>query len=61
MAVVGHTVTSPDRNDNQVMLKICASFVDCRSEINNTPVDNAKDIDIVMPIENLIKCIDSYS
>lgn len=43
------------------MLKICVSFVDCRSEINITPVDNAKDIDVVMPIENLIKWIYSYS
>ena len=44
------------KNDNKkVIIKICAVFTDCISEINNTQVDNAKDIDVVMPIYNLIK------
>ena len=30
--------------------KNCAPFTNCISEINNTQVDNAKDIDIVMPM-----------
>ena len=30
------------------------------SEINNTQVDNAKDTDIVMPMENVIKYSDNY-
>ena len=29
--------------------------------MNNTQVDNAKDIDIVMPMNNLIKYSDNYS
>ena len=36
-------------------------YSDCISEINNTEVDNAKEIDAVMPVYNLIECIDSYS
>ena len=31
------------------------------SEINNTQVDNAKDIDIVMPMNHLIEYSDNYS
>ena len=30
-------------------------------DINNTQIDNAKDIDIVMPMYNLIECRDNYS
>ena len=31
------------------------------SEINNTQIDNAKDVDIVMPLYNLIEYSDNYS
>ena len=31
------------------------------SEINNAQVDNAKDIDIVIPIYNLVEFSDNYS
>ena len=31
------------------------------SEINNTQINNAKDIDVVMPIYNLIEYSDDYS
>ena len=31
------------------------------SEINNTQVDNAKDLDIVRPMYNLIEYSDNYS
>ena len=31
------------------IFKNCAPFTNCISEINNTKIDNAKDIDIVMP------------
>ena len=39
----------------------CVLFINCISEINNTQIDNAKDIDIVMPMYNLIEYSDSYS
>ena len=45
---------------NKVINKSCAPFTDCMSEINNTQVDNAKDTDIVMPIENVIKYSDNF-
>ena len=47
--------------NKKVIFKNCAPFTDCICEINNTQVDNAKDIDIVMPIYNLIKYSDNYA
>ena len=43
------------------MFKNYAPFTNCISKINNTQVDNAKDIDIVMPMYNLIEYSDNYS
>ena len=45
----------------RVILKNCAPFIDCISEINNTQTDNAKDLDVVMPMCNLIECSNNYS
>ena len=42
------------------MFKNCAPFTYCISEINNTQIDNAKDIDIVMSLYNLIEYSDNY-
>ena len=47
--------------DKGVAFKNCASFTNCISEINNTQIDNAKDIDIVMPMYNLTEYNDNYS
>ena len=48
-------------NNTQVIFKNCAPFADCISKINNTQIDNAKDIDVLMPIYNLMEYIDNYS
>ena len=50
-----------DERDKSVIFKNCAPFTNRISEINNTQVDNAKDISIVMPIYNLIKYSDNYA
>ena len=47
-------------NNIQVVFKNCAPFTNCMSEINNTQIDNAKDIDLVMPMYNLIEYSDNY-
>ena len=49
-----------DERDKGVAFKNCAPFTNCISEINNTQVDNAKDIYIVMPMYNLIEYSDNY-
>ena len=50
-----------DERDKGVAFKNCAPFTICISEINNTKIDNCKDIDIVMPMYNLIEYSDNYS
>ena len=41
-------------NNIQVVFKSSAPFTDYINEINNVKTDNAKDINVVMPIYNLI-------
>ena len=43
-----------DERDKGVTIKHCAPFTKCISRINNTDMDNAHDIDNVMPVYNLI-------
>ena len=50
-----------DERDKGVTFKNCAPFINCISEINNTQVGNSKDIDIVMPMCNLIEYNDNYA
>ena len=47
--------------DKKVIFKNCAPFTNCISEINNTQIHNAKDIDIVMPMYNLIEYSGNYA
>ena len=50
-----------NNNDKELVFKNCAPFTDCISEINSAQIDNAKDIDVVMPMYNLIEYSDNYS
>ena len=50
-----------DERDKGVIFKSCAPFIKCISIINNTEIDNAKDIDIAMPMYNLVEYSDNYS
>ena len=44
-----------------VRFKNCAPFTKCISKINNTGIDTAQDIDIVLAMCNLIECSNNYS
>ena len=46
-------VAAANNTNKKVIFKNCALFADCISKINNTQVDNAKDIDILMPINDV--------
>ena len=46
--------------NKKVLFKIFAPFINRVSEINNTQIDKAKDIDIVMPLYSLIEYSDNY-
>ena len=51
------TVTNPDNNvyDKELAFKNNVPFVSCISKINNTLIDNAEDLDVVMPMYNLLE------
>ena len=50
-----------NNRNKKVIFKNCVPFTDCISEINNKEIDHAKDIDVVMPMYNLIEYSDNYS
>ena len=50
-----------NNTNKKVIFKNCPPFTNCISEINNKHVDNAKDIDIVMPMYNLTEHSDNYA
>ena len=54
-------VRQSDERDKDVASKNCAPFTNCISEINNTQIYNCKDIDIVMPLYNLLEYSDNYA
>ena len=59
---VNNTVAAGvDANNTNKKVKNFAPFTNCISEINNTQVDNAKDIVTAMPMYNLIEYSDNYS
>ena len=47
-----------ERNTVVIYIKKNATFINCKSEINNTEIDNDKDI--AMPIYNVIEYSDNY-
>ena len=44
-----------NNTSKKVIFKNYVPFTDCISEINNTPVDNAENIDVIMPLYNLLE------
>ena len=56
----GAAAAQNNRN-KKVTLKNCAPFTNCISQINNTQVDDTHDINVVMPIYNLLEYSYNYS
>ena len=50
-----------DERDKGIIFKNCAPFINCKSKINNRQIDNAKYIDVVIPMYNLIEYRDNDS
>ena len=59
--VTGNIAATPNNAATQVVFKNCAPFEKCRTEINETFVDEADFINIKMPMYNLIEYSDNYS
>ena len=47
-------------NATRLALKNCAPFTKCNLEINDEHADTAENLDIVMPMYNLIEYSDNY-
>ena len=47
-------------NATRLALKNCTPFTKCNLEINDEHVDTAENLDIVMPMYNLIEYSDNY-
>ena len=61
IAVTGDiTATDGDAN-TKVAFKNCATFTKCITHINDEYVDTADNLDILMPMYNLIEYSDNYS
>ena len=57
---VGNPPAVPDLNLTRLAFKNCAPFTKCNLEINAQHVDTAENLDIVMPMYNLIEYLDNY-
>ena len=59
--LIDGTVRAGNANNNtKLALKNCAPFTKCNLEINDEHVDTAENLDIVMPMYNLIEYSDNY-
>ena len=54
------TAAAPNKRNKKVISKSCTPFTNCISKINNTQIDNAEYIDIVMPMYNFIEYSKNY-
>ena len=64
--IVKVTITVEGNNDDKtrnkrVIFKNNTQRRSCISKINNTFIDNVEDLDIVIPMYNLLECSDNYS
>ena len=61
VTVANTEAAAANKFNERLIFKSYAVFVKCLSRINNTAVDDAKDIDLVMPMCNLVEYSDKYS
>ena len=59
--MTGNITATPNNAATQVAFKNCAPFEKCRTETNETFVDETDFINITMPMYNLIEYNDNYS
>ena len=50
-----------ETKNKQYLKTVLKNFSDYVSEINNTQINNGIDLDVVMPMYNLIEYIDNYT
>ena len=60
IAITNAGTAASTNNRKNMIIKNCVAFTSCISKINNSQTNNAKDIDVVMEMYNLIKYSDTY-
>ena len=64
IVVIGDIALEGDNDANQrnknLALKNNASFINCISKINGIKIDNAEDLDVVVPMNNLLECSKNF-
>ena len=60
IATVNADERDRDEMNRQVILKDNAPFISCISKINGALIENAEDLDIVMPMYNLLEYSKNY-
>ena len=58
--IIGPEERDRDERNRQVILKNNAPFISCISKINDTLIENAEDLDVVMSIYNLLEYSKNY-
>ena len=58
--VTGNIAMARGNNNTKLAFKNCAPFKNCRTEINETFIDEAEHINITVPMYNLIEYSDNY-
>ena len=61
ISIAAQAGDNPNNANKKLVFKNCAPFTDCINEINNTQIDYAKHIDVMMPMYNLIEYSGNYS
>ena len=61
IVVTGNITTTGGDANTRVVFKNCAPFRKCITHINDEHIDNADNLDIIMPVYNLIEYSDNYS
>ena len=49
-----------NKHDRNLVFKNNASFINCITKINGIKVDNAEDLDVVIPMYNLLEYSQNY-
>ena len=61
ISIAPQTRANLNNGDKELVFNNGAPFFDCISEINKAQIDNAKDIEVAMPMYNLMQYSDNYS
>ena len=61
MLVIGNITAAGGDANTKVAFKNCAPFTRCVTHINDKHVETGKNLDIIMPMYNLIEYSDNYA